>query len=454
MGVDSKQGISWGVLFVTLTPATICFALRMQSRRLTRVRLWWDDYMAIAGYSCSIAWLVLVPIWIHYGLGIHIQDVSGYDVDQLLFANKLILWIAEFFYAFSLYFAKTSILCFYWRIFGVSARMKLAIKILLVCALIWIIIRTFLGIFHCIPIQAYWDPSAGGYCAIEDTKFFFGSILVHVMMDIAIIVLPVMPIKHLTLPMRQRVAIAVVFMFGFFICFAGIMIIYESTKFDTTSIDLTWNIEPIVTWATVEVNMVVVSASLPTIRPALLWLIGRRSSSAAPNSDSGGRKYAGGHHSHSNRQWETLSNSKSRSQIRRAGFTKFSSTADGGGVGPNTHSTKHAAGLDSSKLAGGTNGAGRNGGRSPIGDGDSEFQLVDSPRGNSSGEYELGALDGTDFRTVINANGGDAAKRVGSTDQLRNAARGGRLGRRGSEAIPGHGIVVQSETSVHVEERR
>lgn len=48
------------------------------------------------------------------------------------------------------------------------------------------------------------------------------------------------------------------------ICFAGIMIIYESTQFDATSIDLTWNIEPIVTWATVELNMVVVSSESHT----------------------------------------------------------------------------------------------------------------------------------------------------------------------------------------------
>lgn len=48
--IESKQGISWGVLFATLVPATVCFAMRMQSRHLTKVHLWWDDYMAIAGY--------------------------------------------------------------------------------------------------------------------------------------------------------------------------------------------------------------------------------------------------------------------------------------------------------------------------------------------------------------------------------------------------------------------
>ncbi|KXJ94979.1 hypothetical protein Micbo1qcDRAFT_200436 [Microdochium bolleyi] len=438
---ESKQAVSWAVLFATLAPATVCFAMRMQSRHLTKVRLWWDDYMAIAGFFCSLAWLILVPIWIHYGLGLHITEVNGYTVNELLFANKLILYIAEFFYAFSLYFAKTSILCFYWRVFGVSRSIKLAIKILLGCALIWIIIRTFLGIFHCIPVQAYWDSSAGGFCAVEDTKFFFGSILVHVLMDVAIILLPIIPIKHLSLPTRQKVAIAVVFMFGFFICFAGIMIIFESTRFDATSIDLTWNIEPIVTWATVEVNMVVVSTSLPTLRPCLLWIIGhspRGTSASDPSTGvDGGNKY-------------NNAAARSRSQHTKHGIM-LSST---GGASVHHHTSTGNKRRKGSIVGLGTHRGGE------FEDGDSTHQLAESVRGgnNSSGEFEAHVLDRRDneFRTVINASRGPAAGDDGEDGGL---IRPPAFVRKASEARPPgpgpiEGIVVQSETSVRIEERR
>ncbi|KAJ1332045.1 alpha-methylacyl-CoA racemase [Microdochium nivale] len=446
--IESKQGISWGVLFATLVPATVCFAMRMQSRHLTKVHLWWDDYMAIAGYFCSIAWLVMVPIWIQYGLGMHIQDVKGYTIDELLFANKLILYIAEFFYAFSLYFAKTSILCFYWRVFGVSASMKLAIKILLGCALIWIIIRTFLGIFHCIPVQAYWDSSAGGFCAVEDTKFFFGSILVHVVMDIAIILLPVLPIKHLSLPTRQRIAIAVVFMFGFFICFAGVMIIIESTRFDAGSIDLTWNIEPIVTWATVEVNMVVVSTSLPALRPSLLWIVGRSShsnNSSGPGlsgSHNGGRKH-----------------SRARCCPQDSRGIMLSSKGVGSSPFQGHH---HHEECNTNKSYNKMRSKHRN--SDHVGDDDSTYELADSVRGggdDSSADFDNHALDSRDagFRTVINAGGGGGSG--GDGEQRHDAAAGPVvMFRRGSEArlrpLVGvaDGIVVQSETSVMIEERR
>ena len=44
------------------------------------------------------------------------------------------------------------------------------------------------------------------------------------------------------------------------ICIAAIVIIVESINFDAGSLDFTWNIAIIVIWATVEVNLVVVSS--------------------------------------------------------------------------------------------------------------------------------------------------------------------------------------------------
>jgi hypothetical protein len=74
--------------------------------------------------------------------------------------------------------------------------------------------KTFVGIFHCVPVQAFWDSTAGGYCAIED-KFFFGTTLVHAIIDIAILVLPMWEIGKLQLPILQKAGIMIMFTFGF-----------------------------------------------------------------------------------------------------------------------------------------------------------------------------------------------------------------------------------------------
>lgn len=74
--------------------------------------------------------------------------------------------------------------------------------------------QTFLGIFHCSPVQAFWLDIPGSYCAINDKQFFFGSILAHVCLDIAILALPIIQVRKLHLPKLQRIGIIAMFMFG------------------------------------------------------------------------------------------------------------------------------------------------------------------------------------------------------------------------------------------------
>ncbi|KAH6871236.1 hypothetical protein B0T10DRAFT_611294 [Thelonectria olida] len=269
--MESKQSSIRAVLFITYAAATIVMILRLLSRRLKRIPLSWDDYFALCCYAMAIAWIVIIPYWLHGGLGYHIQDIESPPIAEILFQSKLLLFVAELVYAFALFFAKLSILSLYWRMFRVTS-IRLPIQILFGCSILWIIFRISMGIFHCVPVQAFWDSSAGGRCDIEDKKFFFGTTLVHAVIDIAILILPMVQIGKLQLPPLQKLGIMLMFMFGFFICAAAIVVIVEATKFDDTSVDLTWNICPIVIWATVEVNLVTVSACLPTVRPACIYL--------------------------------------------------------------------------------------------------------------------------------------------------------------------------------------
>ena len=72
-----------------------------------------------------------------------------------------------------------------------------------------------MGIFHCVPVEAFWDSNAGGYCAIADKKFFFGTTLVHAAIDIAILILPMWQVSQLQLPLLQKCGIMGMFTFGF-----------------------------------------------------------------------------------------------------------------------------------------------------------------------------------------------------------------------------------------------
>lgn len=72
-----------------------------------------------------------------------------------------------------------------------------------------------MGIFHCAPVAYFWDDSIpNGTCAIDDSKFFFGTLLVHVVMDICILSLPVVSIIRLRLPKMQKAGVTMMFLFG------------------------------------------------------------------------------------------------------------------------------------------------------------------------------------------------------------------------------------------------
>lgn len=72
-----------------------------------------------------------------------------------------------------------------------------------------------MAIFHCVPVQAFWNSSVKGTCKIKDSKFFFGTVLAHLIIDIAILVLPIMQIRTLQLPIAKKTAVIAMFMFGF-----------------------------------------------------------------------------------------------------------------------------------------------------------------------------------------------------------------------------------------------
>lgn len=128
--------------------------------------------------------------------------------------SNLYLFNVELMYAFSLFCSKLAILGMYWRLFSTS-QIRLPIQILGVMSIIWVIIRTFLTIFHCVPTQAFWDKSIkDARCDIDNAKFFFGTTLTHLLLDVAILVLPVMQVRQLKLRMGQKVGVIGLFMFG------------------------------------------------------------------------------------------------------------------------------------------------------------------------------------------------------------------------------------------------
>lgn len=149
-------------------------------------------------------------------LGTTIPDTVGKaEYDNINLNARLMQFLISLTYSYSIGFSKLSILLFYWRIFKQSA-IRIPIQVMLVVSVAWLILRTFMVIFHCIPVQAYWDKSIeGAVCKINDSQFFFGTCLTHFILDVVILALPVIEVFKLRLRLGQKIAITALFVVGF-----------------------------------------------------------------------------------------------------------------------------------------------------------------------------------------------------------------------------------------------
>ncbi|KAF4966832.1 hypothetical protein FSARC_5547 [Fusarium sarcochroum] len=159
-------------------------------------------------FGFAIYWAVVM------GLG-HVKKDVPQPAERVEEYARFGLFMAEFLYAMSLGFSKLAILGFYWRLFSSVRSIRLGIYILQGSTVIWLTIRTFMTIFHCIPVQAYWNHNIkDAVCKVDPAKFMFGTTLVHLMLEIAVLSLPVFQVKTLKLRLGQKIAVVAMFMFG------------------------------------------------------------------------------------------------------------------------------------------------------------------------------------------------------------------------------------------------
>lgn len=86
---------------------------------------------------------------------------------------------------------------------------------MLVMVVVWIILRTFMLTFRCVPVQSLWDYSiTDKVCNLDSGEFFLGTITTHFIMDIAILILPIIEVARLSLPTGQKLAITALFLLG------------------------------------------------------------------------------------------------------------------------------------------------------------------------------------------------------------------------------------------------
>ncbi|KAL9630232.1 MAG: hypothetical protein Q9164_006526, partial [Protoblastenia rupestris] len=266
------------VIYITLIPlSVIAVLLRFLSRRLAKTRLWWDDWLAVVALIFSLGLIVDLLLAVDHGLGKH-AEYAG--MANIIYGAKVLI-AAELIYQLSMSCIKISILLFYYRLFRVNTRFVIAVWVMATVTACWYFTSTFVIIFQCFPVHYMWDRKIPGGQCIPQEALWIGSSVTSLLTDVAILCLPMPMIWNLRIPMKQKVALAGVFLLGAFVCVTSI--IRLTTIDELTLTDPTYTDVPSAIWTPVECSVAVISACLPVMKPLFRTFLDRTPAQSAEN---------------------------------------------------------------------------------------------------------------------------------------------------------------------------
>ncbi|XXH01646.1 hypothetical protein Hte_008006 [Hypoxylon texense] len=161
------------------------------------------------------------------------------------------------------------------RIFrATGARPLLILTLVLNVALT--ITFTICIIFQCTPISLFWnewDDLHDGFCINRPGLFVAGG-CVMTLLDVFLILLPIKWISQLQLSLSKKLTAIGMFSCGVVVTVASIMRVVHAYTFTRSQL-VTYNIRQPVIWGGLEIDVAIICACLPSLRPlpslALSW---------------------------------------------------------------------------------------------------------------------------------------------------------------------------------------
>ncbi|KAL9012267.1 MAG: hypothetical protein Q9173_002959 [Seirophora scorigena] len=230
--------------------------LKTYARVKTKVSFGIDDYLIYVCALLNCAYMA-VNIWGTVRGNMGTLDLMTLPNGNLTIYLKVSSITSAVLYVIMITLAKFSVLCFYRRVFGKP--IYLGTTFIFVLQTIWAIICVCLAIFRCDPIAGSWDVTLASKC------ISFETIVIAVepfncALDFAMVALPVRVIRTLQLPRKHKISISAIFLLGSFVGFMCILrIIYTERG----------NVDTSARWVYAQINVGIVCACLPTLKPIL-----------------------------------------------------------------------------------------------------------------------------------------------------------------------------------------
>ncbi|EED16333.1 conserved hypothetical protein [Talaromyces stipitatus ATCC 10500] len=199
-------------------------------------------------------------------------DSSGHPIYMQTLANyEKCNYILQLLPLASLGFSKTSVLCFYRRVFFISHRFMIVNTVLIVVVVLWAVSFFFATAFQCRDPTTLWSTFEYARTNCVDTiPFYYAVSISGFITDIMILASPLPVIYRLRLPLKSRIAVAGIFLLGTVVCGAGIARFVTFVNIGhgifANINDITYFTTPVFVWTVIESSLAVVGANLPLLR--------------------------------------------------------------------------------------------------------------------------------------------------------------------------------------------
>ncbi|RAH48924.1 putative integral membrane protein (Pth11) [Aspergillus brunneoviolaceus CBS 621.78] len=246
---------------------TVVLLLRLYTRMFLQKTIAIDDWFCIWAQICAWIFAILGIVNIDNGYGLHIWDLH-LDKIKPFKQNDL---AGEDVFVVGIWLVKTSILLFFLRLSPEKRFRQMTYGIMIFVA-VYNMISLLVFTLGCIPVQAMWDvtlmPTAR---CVDQLAFVYANAAFNLFSDIITLALPIRLCWSLQTTLKQKVLLMMVLMMGSFACVIAIVRIVTMMPFIHDG-DLTWYKVTLAKWAMVEINVGIICACLPVLRPLLLQL--------------------------------------------------------------------------------------------------------------------------------------------------------------------------------------
>ncbi|EAW10126.1 putative MFS monosaccharide transporter [Aspergillus clavatus NRRL 1] len=283
MGADRRpEVLVVSIIFFVL--ATVFVALRFVSRIFVVRRVGLHDYLMLLAWAIDFGFSFSLFYATSKGMGLHDYDIQISDRPGLNRAD----------YAFTVLYnpalmaVKTSILVFYLTLTKGEKVFRWANYITLFAVNAAGLALTLVNVFQCSPVSAAFSyPLPPHAHCIDILTLYLSSSPVNIITDLAILFIPNPILTQMRLPRKQKIILVITFSFGFFVAVVDVIRIayiqsaatsrqialkdlhYQSAAGD----DFSWYASLSFMWSVIEVNVSVMCACVPSLKPLVARLI-------------------------------------------------------------------------------------------------------------------------------------------------------------------------------------